>query len=1118
METTTFFKKLFVLKLSEINKLINKHSLFIDFISLLKNNNKIKTDIYLKGMKGSFKSLFISNVCNTISNTNLIILPDKETAAYFYNDVNSLFPENPFYFFPASYKRSAIYGQEDSENIILRTDVLNKISSGKTISIITYPEAISEKVISKTELKKSTLSISVGNEFSIDFINEVLEEYKFDLVDFVYEPGQYSIRGSIIDIFSFSSDFPYRIDFFGDEIESIRSFTISNQLSKDKYNEISIIPNIKEISESEEQTTISFFDFIPQNCNLWINDFKFTKEKITEIHNKVPNKNNIISKTDFIESCKKYSIIEFSENPFLKSDYTIEFNIKHQPNFNKNFKLLAQDISKNSEKSYSTYILSNNSKQIDRLNSIFEEIDTTLKYTTFSDVLHEGFIDDTLKICCYTDHQIFGRYHKFRLKTNFTKKESFSIQEINKLHPGDFVVHSDHGIGKFGGLAAIETNGKKQESIKLIYKDDDILFVSIHSLHKISKYKGKDSLPPKIYKLGTGAWQKLKNSTKKKVKDIAKELIQLYAERKNQDGFSFSPDSYLQKELESSFMYEDTPDQFKSTNDIKKDMESNKPMDRLVCGDVGFGKTELAIRAAFKAVSDSKQVAILVPTTILALQHYQTFKDRLANFPCTIEYISRLKSHKLQNEVIKNLSNGKIDIIIGTHRLVGKDIIFKNLGLLIIDEEQKFGVSIKEKLKHIKLNIDTLTLTATPIPRTLQFSMMGARDLSIINTPPPNRFPIATELHNFNEDIIREAIEYEFQRNGQIFFINNRVQNILEIESLINRIFPDAKTVVAHGQMEGKKLEKIMLGFIEFEYDILIATTIIESGLDIPNANTIIINNAQNFGLSDLHQLRGRVGRSNKKAFCYLLTPPLTSVSTEARRRLKAIEEFSALGSGFNLAMQDLDIRGAGNLLGGEQSGFISDIGFETYHKILNEAILELKNDEFKSVYKNEKEKTIEKQIDNQKFITDCQIDTDMEILFPESYISNVSERIKLYRELDNIEDIDTLKNFEEQLIDRFGKIPHQTSDLLNVVKLRWKAMELGFEKIILKNNKMLIHFISDKESPYFQSKIFIDILNYVQQQSKLFKIKEEKNKLSLIIENITDIEKARIILHKMRE
>ncbi len=1105
------------MKLSEINKLINKHSLLTDFIALLNNNKTQKIDVHLKGMKGSFKSLFISNVCNTLSNTNLIILPDKETAAYFYNDINSLYPENPTYFFPTSYKRSAIYGQEDSENIILRTDVLNKITSDNNISIISYPEAISEKVISKSELIKSTLNISVGDNFSIDFISEVLEEYKFELVDFVYEPGQYSIRGSIIDIFSFSSDFPYRIDFFCDEIESIRSFKIDNQLSKDKYNKISIIPNIKEISESEKQSIISFFDFIPEHCNLWINDYKYTKEKIDEIHKKVLEKTNIISGIDFKESCEKYSIIEFSESPFLKSNYTVEFNIKHQPSFNKNFKLLAQDISNNTQKGYSTYILSNNTKQIERLNAIFEEIDTTLNYTPLSDVLHEGFIDNNQKICCYTDHQIFGRYHKFRLKSNFTKKESFSIQEINKLHLGDFVVHSDHGIGKFGGLAAIETNGKKQESIKLIYKDDDILFVSIHSLHKISKYKGKDSTPPRIYKLGTGTWQKLKDSTKKKVKDIAKDLIQLYAKRKNQKGFSFSPDSYLQKELESSFMYEDTPDQLKSTNSIKEDMESRKPMDRLICGDVGFGKTELAIRAAFKAVSDSKQVAILVPTTILALQHYQTFKERLANFPCTIEYISRLKSKKLQNDVKKELSNGKIDIIIGTHRLIGKDIVFKNLGLLIIDEEQKFGVSIKEKLKQLKLNIDTLTLTATPIPRTLQFSMMGARDLSIINTPPPNRFPIVTELHNFNEDIIREAIEYEFQRNGQIFFIHNKIQNILEIETLINKIFPDARTVVAHGQIEGKKLEEIMLDFIEFEYDILIATTIIESGLDISNANTIIINNAQNFGLSDLHQLRGRVGRSNKKAFCYLLTPPLTSVTPEARRRLKAIEEFSALGSGFNLAMQDLDIRGAGNLLGGEQSGFISNIGFETYHKILNEAILELKNDEFKADYKNEKEKTIAKQIDNQKFISDCQIDTDMEILFPETYISNVSERIKLYRELDNIEDIDTLKNFEEQLIDRFGEIPNQTSDLLNVVKLRWKAIELGFEKIILKNNKMLIHFISDQESPYFKSKIFIDILNHVQQQSKLFKIKEGKNKLTLIIEKITNIEKASNILNNMK-
>ncbi|MDA3780473.1 MAG: transcription-repair coupling factor, partial [Bacteroidales bacterium] len=1076
-----------------------------------------KIDVHLKGMKGSFKSLFISNICNKISNTNIFILPDKESSAYFLNDINILQADNPVYFFPTSYKRSVIYGQEDPENIILRTDVLKKISSNKKISIVTYPEALSEKVITESELLKSTLSISVGEELSVEFISEVLEEYKFDLVDFVYEPGQYSIRGSLIDVFSFSSDLPFRIDFFGNEIESIRNFTINNQLSKDRFEEISIIPNIREISETEEQSTISFFDFIPQQSIIWTGNYKYTKEKIKDIYKKISDNTNAISELDFESSCNNYSIIEFSENAYLKSNYTLEFKTLHQPSFNKNFTLLAKDISNKTQDGYSTYILSDNLKQTERLNSIFNEINTSIRYTSLTDVLHEGFIDEDLKICCYTDHQIFGRYHKFKLKKNFTKKESFSIQELNKLHIGDFVVHIDHGIGKFGGLAPIEINGKKQESIKLIYRDEDILFVSIHSLHKISKYKSKDSVPPRIYKLGTGAWQKLKNNTKKKVKDIAKDLIQLYAKRKSQEGYSFSPDTYLQTELESSFIYEDTPDQLKSTTSIKEDMESKMPMDRLVCGDVGFGKTELAIRAAFKAVSDSKQVAILVPTTILALQHYQTFKERLADFPCTIEYISRLKSPKSQNEVIKKLSEGKIDIIIGTHRLVGKDIDFKNLGLLIIDEEQKFGVSIKEKLKQFKLNIDTLTLTATPIPRTLQFSMLGARDLSIINTPPPNRFPIQTEIHNFNEEIIREAIEYEFQRNGQIFFIHNRVQNILEIENLINKIFPDARTVVAHGQMQGKKLEKIMLDFIEFEYDILIATTIIESGLDIPNTNTIIINNAQNIGLSDLHQLRGRVGRSNKKAFCYLLTPPLTTVTEEARRRLKAIEEFSALGSGFNIAMQDLDIRGAGNLLGGEQSGFISDIGFETYHKILNEAILELKETEFKTVYEKEHIKNTAQQLDKQKFIADCQIDTDMEILFPETYISNVAERIKLYRELDNIENINSLNNFEAELLDRFGKIPSQTSDLLNVVKLRWRAIELGFEKIFLKNNKMLIHFISNQDSAYYQSEIFINILHHVQQNSKLFKMKEGKNKLTLTtIGNISNIDKAIGILNNM--
>ncbi|MCK5171119.1 MAG: transcription-repair coupling factor, partial [Bacteroidales bacterium] len=915
------------------------------------------------------------------------------------------------------------------------------------------------------------------------------------------------------DIFSFASDLPYRVDFFGDEVESIRSFDIENQLSKENFSQISIVPKIvnPDKDNMDFKQTESFFHFLTQDSMVWTDNLTFILDKTNEIQKKLDEQtkeNQIITKEHLLEAISNFKCIEFGQNSYFKQN-EILFKTSHQPAFNKNFELLTDNIIQNTEKNYTTYILSDNEKQIERLEAIFNDINPEIKFEPILKTIHEGFIDHDLKICLYTDHQIFGRYHKFKIKNSLQKKEQITMRELTGLHPGDYVVHIDHGIGKFGGLEKIDINGKTQEAIKLVYKDQDTLYVSIHALHKISKYKGKDAEPPKIYKLGTGAWQKLKQNTKSKIKDIAKELILLYAQRKEQKGFAFSPDTYLQTELESSFIYEDTPDQLTSTNSVKNNMESDTPMDRLICGDVGFGKTEIAVRAAFKAVTDSKQVAILVPTTILALQHYQTFKERLADFPCNIEYLSRLRTRKQQTETIKNLGEGKTDIIIGTHKLVGKEIRFKDLGLLIIDEEQKFGVSVKEKLKKLKINVDTLTLTATPIPRTLQFSMMGARDLSIINTPPPNRYPIITELHTFNKDIIKEAIDYEFQRNGQVFFIHNRIQNIQEIEVLINKLCPDVRTVVAHGQMEGNKLEKVMLDFINYDYDVLIATTIVESGLDIPNANTIIINNAQNFGLSDLHQLRGRVGRSNKKAFCYLIAPPLTSVTQEARRRLKAIEEFSELGSGFNIAMQDLDIRGAGNLLGAEQSGFITDIGFETYHRILNEAILELKESSFQELYEKEQEQEIEKQIAQQKFIADCQIDTDLELLFPDNYINNISERIRLYRELDNIETEEKLIDFESQLKDRFGNLPSQTVELMNVVRLRWLAVELGFEKIILKNEKMVAYFISNQQSPYYKSTIFSKILGFIQQNPKDIKMKETNNKLTLSFDHTNNVQNA---------
>lgn len=1099
-----------------LDNLFEKHLQINECIELIKQGKK---KICLKGLSGSSKSLFIARILNKTGNSHLIIVPDKEEAAYFQNDLEILL-DNKVVLFPGSYKRSILYGQEDSSNLLMRSETLTALASNEEIVIVSYPEAIAEKVIQKDSLNKSTLTLSVGEKVSNEFIQEIMQEYHFQYVDFVYEPGQYSIRGSIIDIFSFASDVPYRIDFFGDEVESIRSFDIETQLSKNQFSKISIIPKIvNPVSENKElKQTESIFSYLPDNTIIWAEDTLFIIDKILELNDKLDEigKSELtITDQPFKNAILQFPFMEIG-NPFICSEHIIQFNISHQPVFNKNFELLGKNLLENIEKGYTNYILSDNEKQIERLKSIFADINSSIQFTPVLNTVHEGFIDHELKVCFYTDHQIFGRYHKFRIKSSLAEKETINFRELTNLHPGDYIVHIDHGIGKFGGLEKIEINGKFQETIKLVYKDQDTIYVSIHSLHKISKYKGKEGEPPKIYKLGSGAWQKLKQTTKSKVKDIAKELIQLYALRKNEKGFAFSPDTYLQQELESSFIYEDTPDQLSTTKSVKEDMEAAIPMDRLICGDVGFGKTEIAIRAAFKAVSDSKQVAILVPTTILALQHYRTFSERLSNFPCSVDHISRLRSQKSQTETIKKLAEGKLDIVIGTHRLVSEEIKFKNLGLLIIDEEQKFGVAVKEKLKKIKLNVDTLTLTATPIPRTLQFSMMGARDLSIINTPPPNRYPIITELHTFNEDIIREAINYEFQRNGQVFFIHNRVQNIEEVEKLVNKVCPDVRTVVAHGQMEPRKLEKVMLDFINYDYDVLIATTIIESGLDIPNANTIIINNAQNFGLSDLHQLRGRVGRSNKKAFCYLLAPPLSSLTQDARRRLKAIEEFSELGSGFNIAMQDLDIRGAGNLLGAEQSGFITDIGFETYHRILNEAILELKESEFQELYVQEQEAELEKQINQQRFISDCQIDTDLELLLPESYISNISERIRLYRELDNLETEEKLREFELQLIDRFGKIPQQTIELINVVRLRQLAISLGFEKIVLKNKILVLYFISNKDSAFYKSATFAKILNFVQQNPRSINLKEANNKLSMTIAKIESIVKAIEFLQKI--
>lgn len=1112
------------LELAALKNKYCKHPVVETLISFLKNNTG--KNAYLKGLTGSSTGLVCSSVFEHTRRPFLAVLTDKEEAAYFYNDLVSLTGEENVLFFPSVYKRSVHYEQVDPANIVMRTEVLSRFSSGNNGSsavIVTWPEAVMETVVTRNQFENNTLHLSVGEKVSPEFIMEVLHEYDFQKTDFVYEPGQFSVRGSIIDIFSFSNIFPYRIDFFGNEVESIRTFDIESQLSKDSLKKITIIPDIQTGRDGE--TRQSFFSFIPDGTVIWINNLSYISG-IVENHfdnylekafrplmekEQLPEQ-FLISGKSFLSSIKGFTLAEWGQQNSTGTEHVFNFSVSPQPAFSKNFALLSSDLTGNYSKGYLNYILSSSEKQIDRLQAIFNELNREVEeFTPVNGTLHEGFIDHILKICCYTDHQIFERYHKFSLKSGYLRKESVALNEIAGLHNGDYVVHVDHGVGVFGGLDKIEINGKVQEAVRLVYKDGDILYVNIHSLHKISKYKGKDGEPPKIYKLGTGAWQKLKQTSKRKIKDIARELIALYAKRKSESGFQFSADSYLQQELEASFIYEDTPDQITSIQAIKKDMESQIPMDRLICGDVGFGKTEIAIRAAFKAVTDSKQVAILVPTTVLALQHYYTLKERLKNFPATVDYISRFRNAKDQKEIIKKLEEGKIDILIGTHRIVGQDIRFRDLGLLIVDEEQKFGVATKEKLKRLKVNVDTLTLTATPIPRTLQFSLMGARDLSIINTPPPNRYPIITELHQFNADIIREAIEYELSRNGQVFFIHNRVQNISEVEMLVKKLVPKARVVTGHGQMEGRMIEQVMLDFIYGDYDVLVATSIIENGLDISNANTIIINDAQTFGLSDLYQLRGRVGRSNKKAFCYLLAPPLSGLSDEARRRLKAISEFSELGSGFNIALQDLDIRGAGNLLGAEQSGFISDIGYETYHRILDEAIQELKDEEFRELYSKTGEDTGE--VD---YLKDCHIETDLEILLPHEYISNISERVRLYRELDNIQDERSLEEFENRLIDRFGELPEQTSELLNVVRLRWLAEKTGFEKIVLKSGIMVCYFISDPESLYFNSKIFSKILDYVQQQKKHCQMKEVNNKLLLTFGSVATVGNAMTILAEM--
>ena len=1087
----------------------------------------LKEHISCLGLVGSAKSYVVAASADILNGINFIICSDKERAAYFYNDIENIFGEKDIdyskkrvLFYPTSYKKPYEPEKPDNTYILSRTEVLQRISSSerKTI-IVSYPEALSEKVITRKVMNKNTFKISVGENISMDKLTDALVNLNFEHADFVVEPGQFAIRGGIVDVFSFSNDYPYRIEFFGDEIDSIRSFNPIDQLSIEKLKDIILIPNLQDYNIQQDRESI--FQYLKNKAVVWIEEENSLKEKIDNEYNKAVNifneKDDLSEEPDTIfttgdeilSQLNDFKTISFGNFIDKKERASVNFNLAPQPAFNKNFDMLLKDINTLKSEGYSIFCFSESKKQLERIQSILNDLqqldEENCNFTPINHSIQAGFIDRDLKICCYTDHQIFERYHRFRLREGFASSQALTIKELYDLKPGDYVTHINYGIGRFDGLEIIDNNGKQQEAIRLIYQNGDLLYVSIHSLHRISKYSSKDGAQPSLSKLGSNSWNKLKEKTKSRVKDIARELIKLYAERKNSKGFQYMPDTYLQTELEASFMYEDTADQLKATVDVKRDMESETPMDRLICGDVGFGKTEIAIRAAFKAVCDSKQVAVLVPTTVLALQHYQTFCKRLKGFPVNIDYINRFKTAKEQKKTLEDLKNGHVDIIIGTHSIIGKNVTFKDLGLLIIDEEQKFGVSAKEKLKQFQTNVDTLTLTATPIPRTLQFSMMGARDMSIIKTPPPNRQPVETELHTFNPEIIRDAIQYELARDGQVFFVHNRVQNIQNVCDMITSYVPGVRVGVAHGQMEGCKLEQIMLDFIDEKYDVLLSTTIIEAGLDIPNANTIIINEAQNFGLSDLHQLRGRVGRSNKKAFCYLLAPPISTLSDEAHKRLRAIEDFSDLGSGFNIALRDLDIRGAGNLLGAEQSGFINDIGFETYHKILDEAILELKETEFKDIFENE--------LKDKKFVSECVFESDLEILIPNEYVESSAERISLYTELDHIQNEEGLIRFTNNITDRFGQVPPQTEDLLNTMRLRWLARDLGFEKITLKHKVMTAYLVSNQESEYYQTDTFMKIIRFAGANQRRCKVKELNGKNIVYIDAVTNVGEALKVL-----
>ena len=1110
-----------------------------DLLKLYRNDGVIQTiaeatkpnenlSLKIQGIVGSLDAVIIGALYGINHQNHLIVLHDKEEAAYFHNDLQNLLSGKEVLFFPTSYKRAYEFEETENANILMRAEILNRINHKAATGelIVTYPEALTERVINKRSLTKNTFTAKVGEQVDVEFLSELLVTYDFEKTDFVYEAGQYAVRGGIIDVFSYAHDLPYRIELFGNEIESIRTFDPATQLSEEAIKEINIIPNIQTKLIREERQ--AFLDFVPNNTKVWFKDFQHTLDtidkyftKATESFDQILQESGdvqiVLNPADLFETSKTFSEkatklvkIEFGNRFYLNHNYSFDIISKPQPSFNKDFDLLVKDVVENEGAGFTSLISAESIKQLERLENIFQELDPHHSFQGLNIGLREGFIDETLKIGCYTDHQIFERFHRYKTKDKHSKSKALTLKELRTLKPGDFVTHIDYGIGRFAGLDKRIVNDKAQEAIRLVYRDDDLLYVSIHSLHKISRYSGQEGTTPAISKLGSPEWENKKNKVKKKVVDIANDLIELYAKRKQAVGFPFSKDSFLQVELESSFMYEDTPDQATSIAAVKEDMELPHAMDRLVCGDVGFGKTEVAIRAAFKAVTDNKQVAVLVPTTILAMQHFRTFAERLKDFPVEVEYINRFKTSKEIKATLENVKEGKTQILIGTHRIVNKDVDFKDLGLMIIDEEQKFGVKVKEKLKEMRVNVDALTLTATPIPRTLHFSLMGARDLSIISTPPPNRQPVTTQIQIFKDEFIRDAISFELRRGGQVFFVHNRVGDIEQVANIILRLVPDARIGVAHGQMDGAKLEKAMMRFIEGEYDVLVSTNIIESGLDIPNANTIIINHAHMFGLSDLHQMRGRVGRSNKKAFCYLLTQPTTGLTSDARKRLSTLEEFSDLGDGFKVAMRDLDIRGAGNLLGAEQSGFISDLGFDAYHKILDEAVQELKETKFKDLFEKELSKT------TKLLVQDCNVETDLEILIPDDYVINITERLSLYNKLDNIKDEEKLVAFTEEIKDRFGPVPEPVLELIDSVRLRWLAQQAGFEKLLLKGGKMKGYFVPQTNESYYKSEVFGKILSYLQANPKICKMKEVKDKLLLIIEGVEEVSTAKNVITEM--